>query len=685
MVAQKGTGQQSMNSGEFAPDLAGRVDIKQYYSAGLRFLNIEPVAQSGFRNLPGTSRISLATASAPPRFWRLKRSRTESFFVVLLPGRLDIFKGLVLVAQVPISEITVDIQREAQLYLEADTIGIFHRDLQSRRVVRVNDGTWAVDLWPYEKIPDVDYGGDYVKTADVWEVFFRWADGVQLIAANFIVNGEETGSISYANESGSTTGPAFANQVAAAISALPSLGPGVTAVWSDTPGSNSNMVTVTFGGALTGEEYELSAQVLNTSDASSLAAHKDVGETAGEPAISVSQGWPGVPAIVQDRLVYAALRAKPSGLLLSRTAEYFNVNIESIRDDAAKLEALRTNAKEEILHVKDSKYLLVFTDEAEYFASNREIKREEPLNFVETSRNGLSRGTWPVEIENRIYYVAQRGAVLFSTAYDDVGQAFEARMESLLAPHLIDTIVMTDLQRGTDDSDAPRLWLLRSDGRLVGASVIRDQDITAFFEYDVGGPVRSIGVDPSNRLWLCVERSGGYAYEVMNSGSYLVSSVALTADGNGRVTGLHHAEGATVYAETGGYTIGPFTVSGGAIDTGWPSAAMVVGEWVAPRWESMPRVLVTGDDKIVRRPGRIHTLKVNVMNTTSIAIGANGTPPRDQVLLRTSDPVDQPMPAKTQLVTAAGIPGVKLDTTAVISQIRPGPLRVRDVTFEERL
>jgi hypothetical protein len=47
-----------MNAGELSEDLSGRVDIKQYYSAGLRFLNIEPVAQSGFRNLPGTRRRS---------------------------------------------------------------------------------------------------------------------------------------------------------------------------------------------------------------------------------------------------------------------------------------------------------------------------------------------------------------------------------------------------------------------------------------------------------------------------------------------------------------------------------------------------------------------------------------------------------------------------------------------------
>lgn len=674
-----------MNAGEFAPDLAGRIDIKQYYSAGLRFLNVEPIAQAGYRNIHGTRRVSLVGATAAPRFWRLKRSRTESFFLALLPGRLDIFKGLDLVAQVALPQVTAAIAAEASIYAEADTAGIFHRNLKSVRVLRQSDSVWTVDDWPYEKIPDVDYGGSYVKTADVWNVFFRWASEVTFLSINIIVDGEETGAID-AGAPGAIAEPAFAAAVQAALEELPSLGPGVTVTSTDIPGSDANKILITFGGDLIGTEYDVSAQVVNTSEASALSAHQVVGETKGEPAISAARGWPGYATIVQDRLAYAALDAKPSGMLFSTVGEYFNVNTKAVRADGSKLEAIRTNSTEEIICVKDSKYLLVFTDEAEYFVSDRTIEREKPLNFVKTTENGLTRGTTPTEIENRIYYVGQRGGVLFSTAYDDISSAFTARMESLLAFHLVENIVMTALQRGSESTDASRLWLLRADGRLVGATVIRDQEITGFFEYSVGAPVRSVGVDSANRLWLVVERADGLAYEVLSADTYLVSAVATTSDGTGAVTGLHHANGATVYAETAsGYTIGPFTVAGGAIATDWPDETMTIGEWVAPVFESMPRIKVNRDDSIVRRPGRIHTLHVNVIDTTSIAIGANGTPPRDVPLLTTADPVDAPMPAKTQLVTMAGIPGVKLDTTAVITQSRPGRLRVRDVTFEEKL
>ncbi|WP_062203483.1 hypothetical protein [Aureimonas sp. AU12] len=689
MVARAGTGQQSMNAGELSPELAGRVDIKQYYSAGLRFLNIEPVAQAGFRNIGGTRAVRPTETPWRPRFWRLKQSRSKSFLIAVVPFRIDIFEGTVLRAQIA-TGLTPEMAAECSLYLEGDTVGIFHRNLRSLRLLRRSDTVWELGDWPYSKIPEQDYGAGYPKTNDVWNLWIRWAQGDTANAASIslTVDGETIATQTTAlpvQSANAVVWKDLADRLQAELQALPSLGPGVTVTPAVT-GPGFQILDVVFGGALSGVEYQLTAQVVNTASVSVLPSHTGVGKTGGEPLISDGRGWPGVVSIVQDRLVYANLNSRPSALLMSQTAEYFNINTKAQRDDGAKLEALRTNSAEEILHVKSSQYLLVFTDEAEYFATNREVKRTDPLNFVETGRNGLTPGTWPEDIENRVYFVGQRGGVLFSTAYDDLSSAFTARQESLLASHLIDDVVMTALQRGTDDTDAPRLWLLRGDGRLIGASIIRDQDITAFFEYDVGDPIRSIGVDADNNLWLAVDRPYGQYYEILEPSSYLVSAIGRTSNADGFAFDLPHADGTQVWIETyTGYTDGPYVVTSGFIRTPYRSTGMSIGRWVPPRWQSMPRVLVTRNDQVVRRPGRIHTVKANILGTMSIAIGANNTPPRDVALLRTSDPTDQPMAAKTQLVTVAGIPGVVEDTTAVITQTRPGPLRVRDLTFEEKL
>lgn len=689
MVARPGHGQQSTNAGEFSPDMAGRIDVKQYYSAGLRFLNIEPVPQGGFRNFAGTKRIAPVSSSQAPIYGKLDADDAKSYTLAVLPGRVDIFDDLVVVAQPSAAALTATAAAAISIYAEADTIGLFHKDMVSQRIVRSAAGAiWTVDDWPYAKIPDVQYGGVYAKTDDEWEVWFRWATGVTVLLVSYTVDGEETGSLAYSDAVGTQ----------AALEALPSLGPGVTATFIDRVEENTDQMDIAFGGNLSGVEYDLSVKVLNTSNASALSAHRTIGETTGEPAISPARGWPALGTIVQDRFTYAGLKSRGSALLFSRVAEYFDLNIKSQREDGAKLEAIRTQSAEQILEVVDSKYLLVFTDKAEYFATNRAIVRDEPLNFVETGRNKLARGCRPYEIENRIYFPALPGKapgktggnVLVSTAYDDVSTAFTARQESLLSSHLVENIVQTAIQRGADDTDATRLWLRRGDGRLVCAIVIRDQDITGFCEYAVGAPVRAIGVDGQNRLWLTVERTRGgvgvLGHEILDPESYLFGGDDFVSDASGRVTGLDHDDGAELWAETAdGYTLGPFTVAAGAIETAWPSTAMTIGEWSAPRFETMPRVKVNRDDTITRRPGRIHTVTCNVIATTSIAIGANGEPPRDVSLARIGDQLDAPTPARTEAVTVAGLDGVVENTTAVITQLRPGALRVRDLTLQEKL
>ena len=90
-----------------------------------------------------------------------------------------------------------------------------------------------------------------------------------------------------------------------------------------------------------------------------------------------------------------------------------------------------------------------------------------------------------------------------------------------------------------------------------------------------------------------------------------------------RLRALEASVGQTLFQRTAdGFVLGPFTVSAGAIDLGDSYTAVLVGRWQAPRFETMPQVFVTPGDDVIFRPGRIHTVEANIMDTTSIAIGA---------------------------------------------------------------
>ena len=89
--------------------------------------------------------------------------------------------------------------------------------------------------------------------------------------------------------------------------------------------------------------------------------------------------------------------------------------------------------------------------------------------------------------------------------------------------------------------------------------------------------------------------------------------------------------------------------------------------------------------EVIPRPGRIHTVHARVIDTQSIAIGANGRAPRNVPLMKSAADLTIPFAGTSGQYTQYGLLGAKIDTTFVITQLRPGKCHVRDVVIEEKL
>ncbi|WP_057465812.1 hypothetical protein [Pseudovibrio sp. POLY-S9] len=703
MVAQPGDLKSSCNAGEFSEDLYGRVDIKQYYAAAKRMRNVEPVPQSGFRLMPGSALVG-AGRSRKVAQGTLKVSPNLSYTLFVSAGWADIYRNdRMKVASVKLPDITAEMIAELRFYGEANTFGIFHQDLRSKRLFRnaYDDTSWIVSDWPYDKLPEVDLGGNYEKTIDEWELGVRWSDTANDIVLQISVDGEITKSIELnADPGGNPNWSVFAAQMQTELRLLPSLGDGVT--FKASGGSSGyKRFQVKFGGDLAGVEYQVNAQIVNTADASVLTYHLEVGETKGEPLVSSSRGWFAGMDLYQDRAIYIAPKAKAAAIAWSQTGEYFDLNIKSQSPSAARLEALRTKTSERVWQIYEGEYLLAFTDQAEWFVSNRTIKRDEAVNWVRASNNGVTPNVPVAEMEGRIYYVSggndedpeqenlEQGQTLYSAGYDDVSTKYNSDPESLLASHLVDGICGSALQKKVRKNNAARWWLHDKQGRLVCALVIRNQDIMAMCQWEVAerGQVVGLSVDGQNQVWVTVDRGGTVTHEVFEEmeRNLLQGAVRGSTNNLGVFSGLNVWEGKQVWARADGFILGPFTVDGGKIDLGDVYQQVVAGLWQAPMFESLPSVKVLPGDQILRRPGRIHTVNVSVIKTESVAVGANKSAAKNQSLLLASDPADQPMPPKTKQVVVAGMMGAVVDTTLVITQLRPGMLRVRDYVTEAAL
>lgn len=812
MVARPASPFRSGNAGEMSPDLSGRLDIKQYYSAGLRYKGLQPVPQSGFQLMGGTwnygkarkpltalvvtgpvlnlgphaagtqtvwsgniaGAVSLIhfgpvsvnagtaalqwqvlvgatwvnaggafTASADPHAWtaafapglgrfatQARLNATFSALATLTLGAVTVLAESGVAADPRFRELTDDTGRafaaffcagcadfythdgwqgasyiaavtapmlpDLGFYGEADTIGVFHGSLQSLRLRNFGLAhEWTPDLWPYETIPKVDLGGVYVKTDDVWEINLRWTGAPELFLL-VTINGESSAAIPVTDlldapiaASSATLAQwnYFAAKLQTALRLLPGMSAGFTLVYVPTGTTTFQRLVLTFSGDLAGSEYQVTGLVSNTAEASALAVHTSVGKTAYEPLFSALRGWPGASTIAQDRLAYHRLPMKTGALALSQTAEYFNIDIESKADSAARLDNIRSITTETVLHVKESAYLIAFTNKAVYYAFNRVLTRNEPLNFLRSSEIGIRPNTMAVELEGLVYYVSNNGEQLMSLLYDDISKNYNADAKSLLASHLFSGVKRNGVQISGRDNDANRHWCLREDGRLIAHQVIRNQEINGICEWPCadGGQVRETGIDGNERLWMAVRRGADMFIELYDDDLLLQGAVRGTPDLAGRVAGLPSFGGAPVWAEADGFIVGPLSETAGSVDLDGAFASAVIGRWNAPVFECMPHVFVTQGDEIIQRPGRIHTVRLHIVDTTSLAIAANGGEPRDIPLLDALDPVDAPMPGKTMLVEVTGLEGFKVDTTFTITQTKPGRLRVKDYATEEKL
>lgn len=815
MVARPSSPFRSGNAGELSPDAAGRIDIKQYYSAALRMKNVEPVPQSGWRQMGGSRFVSqwrralggaqvvddaahglalvlntplvvgggmasndiamvevkdflivagtatfwvqtlrdgnwtsiggefrvvanqpvtrfaakqpggglqaagvriMATfdtattwsigsvtafsetgSATAPRMTSLTLDDDDEIICCVSPGVADFFRGGSHVGAVR-HAIPVQHLSGIDFYCEGRTIGVFHNQIRTARFF-LGEGSlsdWRVDDWPFESLPLIDLGDEYVKSDDIWEVYLREANPTY-IYLSVTVDGETTPAIPLtdaANVVVMTDNVAadwalLATNLQAALQDLPSLGPGVTVTQSASPGLLRKLV-VTFGGDQSGAEYQFSAIIANTADASALAFHTAIGETELEPLFSAARGWPGTAELVQDRMAYGRIKATPGAVAMSRIGEYFDLDITGPTDQAARLDKLRSQTNETILALKAADYLLTFTDRGAYFCPNRTIERNTPLNFVRFSEVGIQANCKPFELEGEVHYVGKGGNQIFRAVYDDVSTKFSSIPISLLATHLTQGILRSATQAAESDIDAQRAWQLRSDGRLIAGQFIASQEIAGFCEWIAAGNglVREIVVDGRNQLWMAVQRGGATSIERYDTSIFLQDASNANTDLAGLISGgLSRLEGAQVWAMADGYVLGPYTVTNGKIDLQQSYLDVIVGRWQPPIFETMPLVHVNGNDEVVLRPGRIHTAQINVIDTTSIAVAANGQPVRNISLTTTDDRTDQPLPPKTRLVEVNGedLLGNATGTTLVITQTRPGTLRVRDFAIGAKL
>ncbi len=609
----------------------------------------------------------------------------QTYLMVATDRNLDVFRAGVWVAAVPIPHRAdqLGILTRAQ---SRDTILLFHPEVPTRTVFRQGaDSEWDSYDQTFSNVPtmagDTSFGAaqDEIQTLTVTGI----ADG-----ATFHVLVED--AITAALTKGTDTA-AMTTAIAAAINALPNVGGGVV-VSALAVTATTLTFRITYAGAAGSRSWPQTWADVATSDAAVV-----TGQTLqdGRPAtgayMSKATGWPRCGTFFQSRLLLGGFKLRPETIIGSVLGDYFNFSQTAggtiAAADVGIDFTLDSDEVSVIHHLSVGRHLQVFTENSEWYVSDRVIDATQPLNFVQATRYGVRAGIEPQQIDGAGVFVQGAGNVVREFLWTDTEQTYGAESITLLASHLVSDVTDVAFRRASATSEGTQIYMTNTDGSLAVMTRIRSEKVMATAPWQTQGKFRAVGVDAARRIYVLVERTmNGVAdnwLELLDETAALDASVRV-APGSATITGLDRLEGKSVYVVGDGVPFGPFTVAGGAITMPRQVALAEVGLFFEFILETMPWKPLDKAGATILGPRRLTAATLALTDTTSCAVAANGGASR-AVALRT-------FPASLDLrpITEAFSGDVRVDRlygrrdgpTLVITRPLPGRITVKAIYLE---
>lgn len=573
-----------------------------------------------------------------------------------------------------------------------DTILLFHQQMPPQRLQRQGaDDEWHCAPAIFRNIPLVDYGGEYTNGVDERQEV-RCFDINSGNSFELQLEGETTEAIVRSSDAATT-----AASIKSALEDLPNVQPGLSVL-----GITNTRFRIDFtgGGAAPGgnearDWLEMTGRALDDTNGVVTVSTRRKGEHGGEDVMSASAGWPAVGRFIQERLVLAGFASRPATYLMSVPGEPFNLDVERAGAAAAIMIDIADDEEPTIRDIVSSRGLLFFTDARPWRLANTTLSAEDAPQLIPADAPGIDPAARPVASDNGVYYVQRGGQALRLLSYTELEQNFIADNASVISASLVDGPADLVRRRAVAGNDADLILFVNADGRLVTLTTMRTQDVSGFAPHRTDqGAFRSVTVTGDETVWLVAERQVAgetrMVLESMDPAGVLDSAVSFEFDpAQATLTGLEAYEGQTLQVMAGstggGAYAGTFTVDGGEIALPEAVEAATVGYWRAPFATDAPFHMTdpTQPSRPAARLKRVVACTVSLMDTTSVAIAANGAAAYDAALARFDDTaLDDPVPPWTGRLRLEGFRGWTETAQLTVTQVTPGKLTVRSVQKE---
>ncbi|MGQ9366632.1 hypothetical protein [Azospirillum sp. ST 5-10] len=513
----------NFTAGEISRRLLGRGDLRAYENGALTLRNVFIHPTGGVSRRSGLAFVD--TARGRGRLVAFEFNTEQVYLLVFTAGTIDVLRDDGPVATIAAPWDADQLDRIAWTQ-SADTLLVCHPDVPPRTLTRDSAAQWTLAPWAY-----------VVEEEQVRMPFYRFAP---------------------ADVSLTPSGVAGAVTVTASAPAFDPLLEGTRIR------IRGRQLLVTGVASATELQATVQGEALPGTEATPL---------WDEQAFSPWRGWPVSAAFHQDRLVIGGARDLPNRLWLSRSADLWNFDLGTGKDDEAIEFGILSDQVNAVRAVFSGRHLQVFTSGAEYMVTG------DPLTPANIQVNRQTRVGSPVErtlpprdVDGATLFVSRNGREVREFLYTDAEQAYQSTDLALVARHLV---------KGPRDQDFDKsrrlLFVVMADGTMAALTVYRTEQVTAWTRLSTDGAVRSVAV-VGDAVYLLVERAGAWTVERFDDSLNLDSAlVGDSAEPVATWSGLEHLEGRTVGVLADGAVRGDAAVLLGRVTVDPPARHVEVG------------------------------------------------------------------------------------------------------------
>lgn len=439
----------NFSAGELNPLLNARTDAKAYFEGAKQCRNWFLLDEGGLMRRPATQYTSTLPAAA--RLAPFIFSNDELAIFAISNGRLDVYDENGSVIQ---SNITTNVNWTSSQIFElnlaqfGDTVFVTHRDNPIIQIRRTSATTFTVTAFQFELDEDVVVSGAYKTHAP----FYKYADASVTVTLSTSATG--TGRTITASSPIWTT--EYVNH------------------YIKVDGSQIKITGYTSSTVVTGT-------IIETVNAGT-GPHNDW----EEELISAPRGYPQAVSFHDNRLWFGGVRDKPSAIIASRIAEYFNFDLGTGLADEAINVAIASDRVNEVRHLFSSRNLQIFTDGGEYFVptpADTQAITPSNITFLRQTPYGCNRAA-PVPFDGATLFSQKNGKTIREYVFSDIEQAYKSTSVSVLSSQLIDSPKQHSMITGNNERPEQFAFFLNSgsthSGKIAVFHSIRDEKIAGW-------------------------------------------------------------------------------------------------------------------------------------------------------------------------------------------------------------